>query len=303
MTYALDGLWRTLSVSASPLLSLLIIPLVLKYIEKKYWSVFAEKKNVWKQYIGKNRYIKECYSEWYKIDNESDFQSRYIFLVFTLISLFFLAEVAIIVSISMFVYWWIVPILIEHQLNNYYNLSSDNVFLVTSLIIALLCTYLPVKLVSYIEDDIDVTENNIIEKYSAVKWYAYNSIMFSIIQFWVFLIIFIEGEERIRTFGLLALIIPLGICFISISCYTRDKSQLKNCINEKFSRRYPILEITTMGAEHHIGKIKNIFKHESIILISNNIETIILWDAVATIKEFMPPNKYQKKLSDFDIET
>ena len=75
--------------------------------------------------------------------------------------------------------------------------------------------------------------------------------------------------------------------------------KVKEVVNDNFSRRFPFLDVSTMGAEHHFGILKNIFDDDAIILIQDGVETLILWDSVASVTEMENKDEEQKRLSDF----
>lgn len=78
------------------------------------------------------------------------------------------------------------------------------------------------------------------------------------------------------------------------------QERVKNTVNKEFSRKFPYIEVSTVGAEKFTGKIKNVFDNEAIRVIDNDIEISIMWEAVASLKETKIRDKdKQKHLDDF----
>jgi hypothetical protein len=93
------------------------------------------------------------------------------------------------------------------------------------------------------------------------------------------------------------LALPLAVSYIVYSYKKMTTDKIRNITNNGYSRHFPILDISTVGCEHFIGKLVNVFDDKAIRLLIKNKEVIILWDAVATIME--AEEGIQKEISDF----
>lgn len=279
-----------------PVFSLLLIPVFIKYIEKERWSLLAKKKNVWKDFIVKNRSIDECLSKYSKIEREGDVSLKLFYLLLILSSIFFFIEIVIVVSLSSFISGKMMRI----QDNSLIFYSSSVTFQFIFLILVALFNIVPLWYSEKIRKITNDLRNNIsIGKYFELMWYYYVVLMFSLIQILMTVSVLIDIVSQFKIFAFAVLLIPIYAVGYSALNKQTFKRKTKKIINNEFSKRFPILKITTMGADSHIGRLKDVFNHESIILINGGIETIILWDAVASITEVKETDEEQKQLSYF----
>ena len=73
-------------------LSILLVPIAIKYFENKYFSEIAQKKNVWKKFIEKNPSINNCFSNYEKIERISQVGLKFTYIIVFFSTLFFIIE-------------------------------------------------------------------------------------------------------------------------------------------------------------------------------------------------------------------
>ncbi|MFY1110487.1 MAG: hypothetical protein AB3K77_02205 [Methanosarcinaceae archaeon] len=288
-------------------LSILLVPIAIKYFENKYFSEIAQKKNVWKKFIEKNPSINNCFSNYEKIEQISQVGLKFTYIIMFFSIFYFMIEFMLSVLASILVERW-VPYILENTLHLEMNqISSDTVFENVFFSIIFLSTLLPLsssrKIKEYenkLKDDelLLIKSDELLSTYSKVKKLFYFSIFFSFVHLYFSANIFIEVTDNVILLS--AIVFHSGTVYTSISNKQSYTTKVKDIVNKKYSRNFPILEISTVGAERFVGKLEDIFNYESVALDKNNIKTIILWNAVASIKEVGKNNpSEQKLLSDY----
>lgn len=286
-----------------PILSLFFVSLFLKYIENKHWSLLSQKKNVWKRFLYKNKSIRKCFTNYDKIERETYISIKFTIGMTILLTFFFISLIVISISISFFLYGWIIPAVITFLLMEPSFNSFDNVYQYVALTINLICTYF---LLNYCSNEINnfkekLNQENISQNYSDIKKLYYIAFIMLLIQFLIIMSLFLETNNTFLKFTHVMIIIFSSIYFVYIPriFMQSSKKRVKEILNNDFSRRFPFLDVSTMGAEHHCGILKNIFDDEAIILIHDGVETLILWDSIASVTEIKNKDEEQKRLSDF----
>lgn len=300
--YTFDDIF-SISKTLIAILTLFLIPLILRYIENKYWSLLSQKKNVWKRFLYKNKSIRECFSNYENVENETYISIKFTIGISILFTIFFISLLVISQSTSLFVYGWIIPAVRTFPLMESYFPLFDTVYQNITLTINLVFTYF---LLNYCSNEINnfkkmLNSENILQNYSNIKKLYYIAFFVSLIQFLIILSLFLETNNIFFKFTHAILIISLCIYFVYIlgTFMQSSKKRVKEVVNNNFSRRFPFLDVSTMGAEHHFGMLTNIFDDDAIILIQDGIETLILWDSVASVTEMEYKDEEQKRLSDF----
>ena len=286
-----------------PILPLFFVPLFLRYIENKYWSLLSQKKNVWKRFLYKNKSIRKCFTNYNDIESETYISIKFTIGISILFTIFFISIIVISISTSFFLYGWIIPVVSTFLLMEPSFTSFDNVYQYVALTINLIFTYF---LLNYCSNEINnfkekLNQENILQNYSNIKKLYYIAFFVLLIQFLIILSLFLETNNTFLKFTHAISVIVLCVYFVSIPRIFMQSStkKVKEVVNDNFSRRFPLLDVSTMGAEHYFGMLKNIFNDEAIILIQDGIETLILWDSVASVTEMDDKDEEQKRLSDF----
>ncbi|WP_407356403.1 hypothetical protein [Methanolobus sp. WCC5] len=272
------------------ILSAIFFPLIKYYVETKYWSTLAKKKNIWNKFISKNKYINKAFDSYQKAEKD------------TLISLLNV----ILIPLLLFIYF-IFQILIYFLLLNYVEkqfFSSQSLELITYFlsIILFFIFALPLMFFSSLTEKIqrDLTINNHRKSLSKIKILLFIIYMTAVFYLFFIAIVIVNTEENAFYFGLFTLI-PLFFVVFAYSSRKSTTMRIKNILNNKYSSLYPCIKISTVGGEIHTGKLNNIFDDESIRIINHKRnEVIILWDAVATITELKEIEEEQKQLTYFD---
>ena len=293
MTNDIDLFYSTISSIVSnelikTLVLFLLIPILMKYYETKYLSDFAQKKNVWLNFIQKNHHIQDCFSKYNQIEKESQptYLFNYMILIFS--TFLFILLLFIVFSIASSL----------HAITR----ASFSLDYFTHILFASVLIGIPIILgqMSHkiYEQATELCDEDILSKYSSVQK-KYHFIFISSLVFSFFEItLFFQNTSYIYY--------PIGVILFGILVYGLISNKrfytqkVKNCVNNDFNRNFPVLEISTVGAERFIGKLKNIYDHESITLTENDVEIKIMWSAVASLKE--SKSKYhesQKHLGDF----
>ena len=302
--YTFDAIFSSpTSKMLIPILSLFLVPLFLRYIENKYWSLLSQKKNVWKRFLYKNKSIRKCFTNYNDIESETYISIKFTIGISILFTFFFISLIVISASTSLFLYGWIIPAVRTFLLMEPSFTSFDNVYQYVALTINLIFTYF---LLNYCSNEINnfkekLNQENILQNYSNIKKLYYIAFFVLLIQFLIILSLFLETNNTFLKFTHAISVIVLCVYFVSIPRIFMQSStkKVKEVVNDNFSRRFPLLDVSTMGAEHYFGMLKNIFNDEAIILIQDGIETLILWDSVASVTEMDNKDEEQKRLSDF----
>ena len=227
-----------------------------------------------------------CLSKYIEIETKSDVSLMRFYLLLILGTFLLISEFVLIISVSYLTFVWIVPLFENFPLINKYPISVDNVLQYVAFFIAILGAYFPFKYSENIKSiGNKIQNNNILKLYSEAKWDYLGSVVFSFIQIFVLFPFFLEGDAIYKLISFTILLVFALVMVNSINYKKSLTEKVKFIINNSFSEHFPHLKITTMGGEPHKGKIKNIFNHDSIVLVDNDTETVILWDAVASITE------------------
>lgn len=268
----------------------LLIPILMKYYETKYLSDFAQKKNVWLNFIQKNRHIQDCFSKYNQIEKESQptYLFNYMILIFS--TFLFILLLLIVFSIALILYATINSI-VPLSLDYFSHILFASVLISIPIILGQISNEI-------YEQATELCDEDILSKYSSVqKKYHFIFISSLVFSFFEITLFFQNTSHIYYAIGS----ILFGILVYGLISNKRFYTQkVKNCVNKDFNRNFPFLEISTVGAERFIGKLKNIYDHESITLIENDVEIKIMWSAVASLKE--TKSKYhgnQKHLDDF----
>ena len=151
-----------------PILPLFFVPLFLRYIENKYWSLLSQKKNVWKRFLYKNKSIRKCFTNYDNIERETYISIKFTIGISILLTFFFISLIVISISTSFFLYGWIIPAVRTFLLIESSFTSFDNVYQYVALTINLICTYF---LLNYCSNEINnfkekLNPENISQNYS-----------------------------------------------------------------------------------------------------------------------------------------
>lgn len=299
MDDVLDQISQFIIKNLFTIITILLIPLLLSYIEKEYWSPLAKKKDIWKKFIIEDSFIKKCIKAYQDLDRKSDLSLSIIYLLTLLLIINLVAQLIIYIFLVILVESTVIPLLKiysvidAHPTNHIYFLS---LILITIFTIPLLIYP------SWMKKTQESIEKSNYEKiYPDVKTLHYICFLLSI--FYIPLVIsFALANQAEKYFFLIFLVIPFFVYSNVLSYKKSATTEVKSIINEMYSHRFPYIRISTMGAEHYDGKLKNIFDNESVRLICHKNETIILWDAVATISELNEPDDSQTQLLDFYVD-
>jgi hypothetical protein len=279
--------------------TILLIPLLISYIEKEYWSPLAKKKDIWKKFIIEDSFIKKCIKAYQNLDKKSDLSLSMIYFLTLLLTINLVAQLIIYIFLVIIVESKIIPLLRTYSI---IDAQPTNHIYILSLILITIFTIPLLIYSSWMKKTQESIEKNNYEKtYSDIKTLHYICFLLSL--FYIPLIIsFVSTKQAESYFFLTLLVIPLFM-FSNVISYKKSATmEVKNIINEMYSPRFPYIRISTMGAEHYDGKLKNIFDNESVRLICHKNETIILWDAIATISELNEPDEPQTQLLDFNAD-
>ena len=278
------------------ILTVLFIPFLIAYIEKEYWSPLAKKKDIWRRFILEDSFIKRCINTYQDIDSKTETPLISIYIVTLALTIYLICQLIISVLLSIIVEVRVIPFI-----NAYSTMGSQptNYIFLFSLIIITIFTAPLLFYSSWIKKaQQSINSKNYKEPYSDVKALHFICFLLSVTYF-LFLLTFITSSEEESYLFASFLIIPFFM-FANVRSHKKiATSDVKNIINDMYSLRFPYIQISTLGGEHYIGQLRNIFDNESIRLVCHKNETIILWDAVATITELNEPKEPQKQLSYF----
>lgn len=281
-------------------LTVLVFPLFISYIQKEYWSPLARKKNIWRQFIIRDSFIKKCVDTYQKVERKSEVPYDIILLIPMLLSIYFLCQMTIYVLLMILVEARLIPLL------KIYSVASsqpyDYVFYIVSLFIIFVFTIPLIVYSSWMKSTRDgINLKNYEHSYSDIKVLYYICFLLAVF-YSLFIVTFIASRNAESFFFALLLTIPIFMLVNTLSYKKSSTMKIKNIINSIYSARFPCVIISTVGAEHYDGKLINIFDNESIRLIHRKNEIIILWDAVATIMELKQIEGKQKQISSFKDE-
>lgn len=286
-------LYQVIEKNIIPLFTVLFVPLMIKYIEKEYLSERAKKRNVWKNFLAENKDIRKCFATYSKIEMDTDISSKTFIAITFSLTIYFISELIISFLVVYYADFWLIP-----TTCTFFQVKNQLILMLIVTLMFILST----PLIFYSEwmktalKDMDL--KNYEKKYSNIKTLRFMCLLLSLVQFLFITSFIVIGNEETYIYAII-LAIPSLTFFNSISYKISATLKLKNIINHIYFRHFPIIEISTMGAEHHTGKLKNIFDHESIRLVNHKNETIVLWDAVASITESKETEKAQKEISYF----
>lgn len=307
MTENIDLLYSTISsIFSNELIKtfilFLLIPIIMKYYETNYLSDFAQKKNVWLNFIQKNQHIQECFSKYDQIEKEAQpsvlfnysilLTSVALFLIFLFIAFLtsFLLYGSVIKLLSMILY-----ANIESKAYISLDYFSQTLFSIFFLIIPIILSQQSRKIY---EKATNPRDYDILLEYSSIQK-RYHVILISSFVFSFFAIsLFFQNTSYIfYAVGTALFFIVVYKSIYDKRFYTR---RVQNSVNNEFCRNFPYLEISTVGVEKFIGKLADIFDYEAITLSENDVEIKIMWSAVASLKETKSMyQEGQKHLNDF----
>lgn len=282
------------------LLLFLLIPLVVEYFKNNYFSNLAQKKNVWLNFIQKNQEIKDCIFKYNKVEKDTrpNYWIPYVCLFGSLLVLLIFFFSTFILTNSLYGYVSEISSLIP--VNMKFQADSQMVFFEYSFPFFLFfILVIPGRETVKIGDLAqNLSDGEVISKYSSVKWRTSAIISFLLVVF-AFSINLLT-QDKTYFWYIVIILICLYIFYRLLANNRMYQERVKNTVNKEFSRKFPYIEVSTVGAEKFTGKIKNVFDNEAIRVIDNDIEISIMWEAVASLKETKIRDKdKQKHLDDF----
>jgi hypothetical protein len=266
----------------------LIVPALMRYYENHYFSEIAQKKSIWINFIQKNQHIQKCISNYSDLEKKADLIDK--FSYFVMFKSIILLIILILVSAT---FSTLLNKYVLIQLHD--NPSNSNSIL--SILFIFVSLFLLHRLKINNEKSMKINETDIISNYPTIQK-EYNAIIiYSAIFAYFGTPFFLQNWSYIFLTSILTNSI---VVYSALHWKQKYAMKAKNTVNNSFKRNFPELEISTIGAEKLSGQLKNVFDHDSITLINNDIETKILWSAVASLKETKTRYKEsQKSLDDF----
>lgn len=280
----------------------LLIPFLLKYYESNYLSDLAQKKNIWINFIQKNQHIQDCFSKFDELEKEVLLINKLNYTTmlkaaFSVFLLMFLITFGVVLC-----YDRLIDFLSNIQFLKTHFVAILTVHSVIQFIISLIFIVISMYLVSKSREAYDKTtkiaDEYIIEQHQTIQKNYNNIIIFAGVITYFSIFSFLQNIYNV--FFIVSGVLSSAIIYRTLKDKQLYAQKTKNSINNEYNKNFPMLEISTIGAEKFTGKLKNVFDYETITLIENDAEIKILWNAVAALKEQKTIfNRNQKRLDDF----
>lgn len=274
--------------SLNTLIVFLLIPLILRFFENKYYSDIAQKKNIWNNFIYKNMSIEECFSKFSEVKKESEVGLLHIYFVLFLDVVIMMFTLFISTLLSVLILEWIFINPAEVSYLEQYQNFSPNIFQIVYLSILLLYSFwLAIYREQFYKYCKNIKDDDVLTNFKKVKKTMINISISSVIIF-IFAINALTMDYTNIYINLIILfisIIAVIVMYFSISDGRDYVQRIKNKINNQYSKYFPYLRVSIIGGEHIAGKLENMFNLESIVLIDNRTRITIMWDSVASLRE------------------
>ncbi|WP_321430514.1 hypothetical protein [uncultured Methanolobus sp.] len=208
-------IYQYLHENAALILTVLLIPLAIRYIEKEYWSNLAKKRNVWNSFITKNKNIRNCFNKHANVEEITDIGSFTSSITWLILFIYLGFEI---ITLEKILNW----IVTTNNLPEGQDIETVKMIIVFILSTPLFFFY------RLMDNNLNgMNENNYQKKYSHIKILYGVCILFSGIQI---LFILVSLKEEIP--AIMGLTIIASIAIATYSTRKSASSKLKYIIND-----------------------------------------------------------------------